>query len=1027
MWKLVLFLCLTFGLSTLDMSRTDADFPVPYNTEPSSDETLMTADEAAAKMSVPAGFRVTAFAAEPDVQNPIASAWDSRGRLWVAENYTYAERLQKFQLDLRDRIVIFDGTSGDRLTRRTVFTDNVQMLTGVEVGRHGSRHGVWMMCPPQLIFMPDEDRDDIPDNDGEIVLDGFKVADANYHNFANGIRFGPDGWLYGRCGGSCPGRIGKPGTADENRLALEGGIWRYHPDRGDVEVLTTGTTNPWGHDFNEFGEGFFINTVNGHFWHMIHGAHFTRPFTLDPNGKTFELIDTHADHWHFDTGKAWHQSRDGVANSYGGGHAHCGAMIYQGGIWPKKYHGNLFTLNFHGRRVNQEVINRKGSGYVASHGEDLFLSADSWFRGMEITSGPDGNAFILDWSDAGECHEHTGVHRTSGRVFKVIGPENDLSPSTGVMELDVAKWDEASLAGTVGADNAWYRQQASLELARRSAGGDRLLRAKSLLKKTVNESGYPRQIVQAMLMINAMGDWITDFEHASEHVRAASIRIASERLPLDDAIGMRWKSTPDVTEQMIEFKLMPTLEKLAQHDPSKSVQLMLASTLQRLSISNRARIAKQLCMRGEADGDHNLPLMIWYGLIPVVEVEPKLLVDVAKSCELTTTLRLISRALAEKMNDSPVPLNGLIRESIASRNVSHLAAVLEGMVEGLRGWRKAPRPDAWDVAVLADLARQNPDTLGPMISELGALFGDGVAIETLTRIATGQTDADYVSRKASLLTLIRINAPGARKICRSLLKDPKINVAAASGLAQYDDPRIGHLLTQRYRNFRAPDRPQLMSILATRKSFAMPMLIAMSKGEIDRNDLTPYHVRQLTGLGDQELNDMIHSTWGTINDTPAAISSRIVELKELLDRPFLANSDKSSGRVLFEKHCQSCHQLYGEGKNIGPDLTGAGRSNLDYLLDNVVAPSSVVDRDYRMTMLLTDDDRIISGLVISENDRVITMQTATEIQSIEKEEVVKRKVTDKSPMPAGLLDGLTDTEIRDLIGYLQHPTQVALP
>ena len=110
------------------------------------------------------------------------------------------------------------------------------MLTGLEVGHDG----VWLMCPPKLIFIPDRDHDDVPDNAGEVVLDGFTVAQQNYHNFANGLRFGPDGWLYGRCGGSCPGRIGVPGAPDHHRMALEGGMWRYHPRLGLLEVLTTG-------------------------------------------------------------------------------------------------------------------------------------------------------------------------------------------------------------------------------------------------------------------------------------------------------------------------------------------------------------------------------------------------------------------------------------------------------------------------------------------------------------------------------------------------------------------------------------------------------------------------------------------------------------------------------------------------------------------------------------------------------------------------------------------------------------------
>src|SRR3989441_2938214 len=95
-------------------------------------------------------------------------------------------------------------------------------------------------------------------------------------------------------------------------------------------------------------------------------------------------------------------------------------MIYQGDNWPAEYHGRLFTLNLHGRRANQEILERNGSGYLGRHGADFFVAADSWFRGMELSYGPDGGVFVADWSDTGECHEYSGVHRTSGRIYKII-------------------------------------------------------------------------------------------------------------------------------------------------------------------------------------------------------------------------------------------------------------------------------------------------------------------------------------------------------------------------------------------------------------------------------------------------------------------------------------------------------------------------------------------------------------------------------------------------------------------------------
>src|SRR5690349_15625592 len=208
----------TLLLLLASWSLTASEFPTPYNSEP-GEAKPMPAAEAAARMRLTPGFKATVFAAEPNVQNPIAMSWDARGRLWIAENYTYADGVGKFDLNLRDRILIFEDKDGDgHFDTRKVFTDELQMLTSIEIG-YG---GVWVMCPPQLLFIPDRDGNDVPDGAAAVVLDGFTGATDMHHTFANGLRFGPDGWLYGRCGASSAGEVGLPGTPAEQRIPLRG-------------------------------------------------------------------------------------------------------------------------------------------------------------------------------------------------------------------------------------------------------------------------------------------------------------------------------------------------------------------------------------------------------------------------------------------------------------------------------------------------------------------------------------------------------------------------------------------------------------------------------------------------------------------------------------------------------------------------------------------------------------------------------------------------------------------------------------
>ena len=604
-------------------TTTGDTFPPPINSGPDTEARPLPPTEAAAAISLPAPLVANLFAAEPQVQNPIAMAWDVRGRCWIAENYTYAERSARFDLRHRDRVIVLADDDADGVAdKRTVFTDHVQMLTGLEIGHDG----VWLMTPPRLLFLPDRDHNDQPDGPPQVVLDGFTVPKVNYHNFANGLKWGPDGWLYGRCGGSAPGRIGIPGTSDQRRVTLQGGIWRFHPGHRRVEVIAHGTTNPWGHDWDAMGEMFFINTVNGHLWHMIPGAHYRRPFTLDPNTDTYELIDMHADHWHFDTGKAWNESRDGAAHAYGGGHAHTGMMIYLGDNWPDRFRGNLFTFNMHGRRANQEILRRRGSGFVAHHGIDIMQSADPFYRPLDLSYGPDGAVLMIDWSDTGECHEHDGVHRTSGRVYRIASSERQPVDRTSLLH-DLANGETKAMIDLHHHRNAWLVRAARRSLvAQHESGGLESYVVTSL--ESLLQQDDPLAACRGMLSLHTLGlagpeHFVPLLTDDHESLRSWGIRLWSDSWPIDDVMGPTadgQEAADTVREQLASA--LPHFIARAEHDPSGLVLLALASTLQRMPVDQRPRLAAPLVRRKEFADDHNLPLLVWYGLIPVARHDP---------------------------------------------------------------------------------------------------------------------------------------------------------------------------------------------------------------------------------------------------------------------------------------------------------------------------------------------------------------------------------------------------------------------
>jgi len=982
----------------------------------------MPAGEAAAKMRLPPGFKATVFAAEPDVQNPIAMAWDARGRLWIAENYTYAEAGKKFELNLRDRVLIFEDKDGDgRFDTRKVFNDELQKLTSIEVG-YG---GVWVMCPPQLLFFPNGELDDVPDGPPQVVLDGFTGSPDMHHTFANGLRFGPDGWLYGRCGSSSAGEMGMPGTPPQQRVPLRGTIWRYHPVRKIVEALSSGTTNPWGHDWNEHGELFFINTVNGHLWHDFPGAHFVRPHTFDPNPRAYALIDQHADHWHFDVAKGWQQSRDGMANELGGGHAHVGMMIYQGDNWPAEYRGHLFTLNFHGRRANQELLERAGSGYIGKHGADFFIAADPWFRGMELGYGPDGGVFVLDWSDTGDCHEYSGVHRTSGRIYKITYGEPKRSVLGNLAQLSASDLVKLHLH-----PNQWFTRQARLELAHRAHDGLGISPATEQLRELFENQNDIVVQLRAFFTLYTVGAadeafLLKQLHHPNEHVRTWAIRFLSDFWPLDTVMSQRPAQKSESAEPLASSAAtFKELVGLATTDGSGLVRLALSSALQRLPVPMRAELAAPLLAHSEDANDHNLPLLIWYGLIRVADVDPAALVTLAVNSELPLTRKFIARRLAEDIEKKPAPLNALL-EQVAAKPEPTQADVLNGIAEGLTGWRKARKPSTWD-ALATKLANSSDSALRAQVRNLSALFGDGRALDEVKKIALDR-GAELNTRKVALQTLIDNRPPDLRPVCEQLLREEFINPVAARGLATFNDPAAGVQMANAYRQFHPAERGQLLSVLVSRASFAQALLDAVSKGKIPRGDISVFHARQVRSLHDSSLDEKLAQVWGELREASGDKQQLIAKWKEHLTPAELAKADLGQGRVVFNTACASCHTFYGEGGKTGPDLTGGNLDSLDYLLENVVDPSAVVGADFRMSIVDLKDGRVLNAIIAARTERTLTLKTMTETLTLERTDIAGIRESSLSLMPEGLLEALTPQQARNLVAYLMHKCQVPLP
>ncbi len=978
------------------------DFPIPPNTE-KEQSAPMPPDEVVRTAKLPPGFKLSVFAAEPDVRNPIAMTFDERGRLRVAESYSWAGNGDGgFRPEIRDRILNFEDTDNDgRHDRRTVFADDVRRLTSIEVG-YG---GVWAICLPNLLFIPDANRDDRPDGPPVVKLDGFDGGSGS-HTPANGLKWGPDGWLYARQGIQVTSLIGKPGSSESQRLKFNTGIWRYHPVRGTVEAVMHGMTNSWGFDFDKHGEMFCINTVIGHLWHVVQGVHTERMYGADPNPYVFDLVKQTADHVHWDTGQLWSDVRKGVTDktsAAGGGHAHIGLMIYQGDNWPAEYRDKVYTLNLHGRRINCDVLKRDGCTYTATHGEDFCFIQDPWFRGMELLTGPDGGVFLADWSDTGECHDHDGVHRASGRIYKLTYGEQKQLPA-----FDLAKLSDEELIDIHGQSNQWWPRQARLELHRRLAMFSYLPSTIETLRVKLDSAEQPEHRLR--LFETCCIFRISDLE-------------MSARLQQGDEFE-RSSAISRLTEVSRHRAFIPALEERAQFDSSGLVLLKVASLLQGLSDYHIRVLSPHLCRRDDFVSDRIFPHLVWYGIEPLVPRYPAWAVSLARQSKLPNVTENIARRLALDLEKRRNEVQLLLTAAV-SNDAAHPESIIAGMAKALRGVRRAEAPASWSAAA-EKFAKSTNEETRKHVQSLNVVFGEGVAIDELKKLVADAA-ADPQARQQALAALLEGRPEGYALTLQQLLTDRFLTLEALRGLAYYDDSATPNKILNRLRAYSAAERAEAINTLTARPAYARALLQAVREGKIPAAEISAFHARQIAGFNDEHLGKELKELWGEVRVSAAEKKALIERYKTELTAKSDKPADLSAGRALFQKSCASCHVLYGQGRLIGPDLTGSNRKNLDYLLENVVDPSASVAANFRSVSVTLADGRVLSGVVGEQNERIVQLLTAQEPQTLDRKEIEEITQTTQSLMPEGMLQNLSPAQIRNLFGYLQSVEQVPLP
>lgn len=1009
-----LVVLMTLWVHTPPLSAQQPVIPHAQDKPPNEPRDAATA---AKMMTVPEGFVVDVVASEPDLVNPVAMAIDEKGRFWITESLEYP---RKEPGPGQDRVKILEDTDGDgKADKFTVFLDGLNIPSGVQVG-HG---GVWIANSPDILFVPDADRDGKPDGPAQVVVTGFGRTDT--HELPNSLTWGPDGWLYGLNGvfnfshvkyATENPNYEKAGGDKQPGWPLTCAMFRIHPRTREFQVFCEGTSNPWGIAFNDEGDAFVSACVIDHLWHLVETGYYHRqggPYP--PHTWKIESIVKHK-----------HQKA-----------AYCGITWFDSDAYPEKYRKKLYMGNIHGGCINVDRIERNGSTY-AGYGEPDFLTAnDAWFMPVVQKTGPDGCLYILDWYDRYHCYQDAnrdpkGIDRLKGRLYRVryvgAGAEgvSPLSSSAKVPE-DLGQELDDTLIEFLGHPNVWIRETAQRLLQERHAPESPLWRlfANRLMGIIINRDASRTQRLHATFVLAGTVQPAPSLTGELRSADLAAIRAWGHRIDGNDEQALRAG-----LEAIARHP--PTAVRKARLDDSPQVELQdLISGSKYRGPHQRIVIEGTLKILAQHGRDRLIPRIAWQALHPRLEDHAETFLAILREGEYLKAdpvaelmPRVIERLLGRRTFDG-----ALIGEAFALVRDQHPAIARELLN------RLASKVQSGELkgAQLDQLKATMAETLQPMLgiasqhplrleaSLLALSWKDNGAVGTARSLVMNREES-APRRLAAYQALIACQDGCIEQVAKEIFARSDDETAAfrsdlLAALGRADRPGVGEAVVKYLPTFPPEMQPKAIELLTQRPAWAKTLLAAVGDKHIAAAAINVNQARRLYDTKDAEVRELLAKHWGQVREGRSPDRDKIVaEMRAHIRK---TKGDAIAGEAAFKKVCAQCHKMYGEGAEVGPDITLNGRNDYTQLLSNVFDPSLVIGAGYRSYTVVTQDGRAINGLLVEESpQRVVLKVQGGRQEIIARDNIDVFKVNEISLMPEQLEKQLTQQEIVDLFAYI---------
>ena len=973
------FVLVLFALAVpLGPASTRAQQAVPHGQEKPPGEPLSPA-EAVKKMTVPEGFTVEIVASEPDLVNPVAMTFDERGRVWVTESLEYP---RKSQGPGRDRVKILEDTDGDgKADKFTVFADGLNIPSGIAVG-HG---GVWVANSPDLLFLRDTDGDGKADT-REVVVTGFGRDDT--HELPNSLTWGPDGWLYGWNGVFNQSHIVYRGKTHDFTCA----IFRVHPKTREFQVFCEGTSNPWGIAWDDEGSAFASACVIDHLWHLTETGYYHRqggpypPFT-----------------WKIESIVGYKHQKA----------AYCGIHYYDSDAYPPAYRKQLFMGNIHGNCVNVDALTRNGSTYKGTSKPDFLTANDAWFMPVSQKTGPDGSLYVLDWYDRYHCYQDAnrdpaGIDRLKGRLYRVRYKGTPRRAG-----FDLGKKTDAELVDLLGSGNGFDRETARRLLGERDAPD-----VDAPLMAVAFDADAPRtKRMNAIWAVVSRGAADAEFLLSLMRQPDAGMRAWGVR-----AAGNAGRVAPAVREKVVELA----------RDASPDVALQVAVAARKIEGVDAVAVLADVA--STCGNDPLIPHIVWQNLYPQLgRKSAAFLSAVERSANPRSPalLAILPRALDVLLSEpkqGSEAASALFARILAAGDVNGSRTAIDALTTRLLAPAVASNDRKRIPTSLREAAERSLKAAprGPLSDELrvlSAYASEGDPSATLALILVDRSRGDDIRLKALEALRIVAKEPLTLALVDGLLTgavdagSPAFRGRVVSALGKFQDPAVGELVLAVYPKLAADVKPRAVELLTQRAAWSLSLLRAVAVGVVSPDAVNLNQVRRLQASGDSKVVSLARARWGVVREGRNPQREQVIDrMRSMLKN---AEGDPAAGRAVFQRVCGQCHKLFGEGQEVGPEITLNGRNSYEQLLSNVFDPSLVIGNSYQATTVATVDGRVLTGLLVEDSPQRVVLKTqGAKTETVPRAEVDGLKVSPISLMPEDLEKQLKPAEMADLFAYI---------